>query len=602
MLGWCVVGLYATNVVAVPWRFAWGVAQPDREELLMRVVRLFGDLLAVRLFVVLALVAALLYGFAPPPPAGAQPPPEDAIPSERGERLATETWTYPVAPCPLPDSYTEPNPLPEYMALASTFGNGNVTSGIVEVEVEQLTRSNQPLRECVNGSLVVQRHADNSVIRVDEVYGERITVWCLSRWSCTWDGTSFSYERAPLTTVPEEVPYVAPDQNVIDAAPLSRGTVGRISDRNRNVRQYSYPAWTTCGEHTRHFGGANTRLGKTTRERRDKSSESDPLEWALLQLYYVPDGGGVSITPSLSLTPEQNRVWQKFISANGRIDSLTEPEKTILNNVRNILGTTPGRSDFEARQGPTRCVLPPESSDANTPVPYVPLIRKAGEQIWREASTSFSTINYYYYDTSDRKYDSGRPRQEQLMTPADSKAAAEARGDQNYFDEAYRSADAGKPVADVLPLVKPVIYYCALDGDELRDRTCYRDIASQVHSDVNNRFLSEYEYGAETDGSLPSLTAPRESGFPKYERPAEQDIGNCGSDAGCVDALYVKAYNDFERAAERWDAQQQRFQQEIDKRIEAGESFWVCMDRQDWQKRVSGLNRRLTPDRCYLIN
>ncbi len=516
----------------------------------------------------------------PPPPAGAQTPAAD----ERGTQLGSATWTF---------DYDDPNDTPpeDYQALADNFHYNGRTGSVTIFESEDLTRTvNDP-----NGD------------PYEEVYANKITVWCHAKWVCTWNGKDVSEDgnftaELLVSTVPDEVPYEAPDQSEIDAAPLSVGTVDPISDDNRNTPQYSYPAWTTCGEHTTHFGGANTRLGEVTRKRRDKSSESDPLEWALLQLYYVPDGVGVSITPSLPLNPEQNRVWQKFINANADIDMLTEPEKTILNNVLNILRTIPGRSDFEARQGPTRCVLPPESSYANTPVPYVPLIRKAGEQIWREASTSHSTINYYYYDTSDRKYDSGRPRQEQLMTPADSKAAAEARDDENYFDEAYRSADAGKPVADVLPLVKPVIYYCAHDDDELRDKTCYRNIESQVHL---VRSVSEYEYGSDTDGSLPSLTAPRESGFPKYEMPAEQDIVNCGFDAGCVDALYVKAYNDFERAAELWDAQQQRFQQEIDRRIEAGESFWVCMDIQDWQKRVSGetgIERRFTPDRCYLIN
>ena len=542
----------------------------------MRVVRLFGDLLAVRLCVVLALVAALLYGIAPPPPAGAQTPAAD----ERGAQLGSATWTF---------DDDDPNDMPpeDYQALADNFNYNGRTGSVTIFESEDLTR------------MVDDPNGDP----YEEVYANKITVWCHAKWVCTWNGEDVSVDgnftaELLVSTVPDEVPYEAPDQSEIDAAPLSVGTVDPISDDNRNTPQYSYPAWTTCGERTTHFGGANTRLGKTTRERRDKSSESDPLEWALLQLYYVPDGGGVSITPSLpslSLTPEQDRVWKKWLNDRS---SLTSDETAIFRKI-------PGRSDFEARQGPTRCVLPPESSDANTPVPYVPLIRKAGEQIWREASTSFSTINYYYYDTSDRKYDSGRPQQEQLMTPADSKAAAEARGDQNYFDEAYRSADAGKPVADVLPLTKPVIYYCTSEDHELRDKTCYRNIVSQGHAEGTGRSLSEYQDGAETDGSLPSLTAPRESGFPKYEMPAEQDIVNCGFDAGCVDALYVKAYNDFERAAELWDAQQQRFQQEIDKRIEAGESFWVCMDSQDWQKRVSGetgLDRRLTPDRCYLIN
>ncbi len=479
----------------------------------MRVVRLFGDLLAVRLCVVLALVAALLYGIAPPP-AGAQTPAAD----ERGTQLGSATWTF---------DYDDPNDTPpeDYQALADNFHYNGRTGSVTIFESEDLTRTvNDP-----NGD------------PYEEVYANKITVWCHAKWVCTWNGKDVSEDgiftaELLVSTVPDEVPYEAPDQSEIDAAPLSVGTVDPISDDNRNVQQYSYPAWTQCGED---IGQNANNVGR--------SSEPDLLEWALLFRYYESD--------------------VPWIMAGG--------------------------PNLDERQGPTQCLLVTSQQVTNRTCPGVPALSQNVRRCIREARPSYSGDATVFYTPLVKINNAW------VTGTSDQIEAADA-------GDVYRRADLDKPVADVLPLVKPVIYYCAHD-DELRDRTCYRNIESQVHGvDKSNvRSVSEYDYGSDTDGSLPSLTAPRESGFPKYEMPAEQDIVNCGFDAGCVDALYVKAYNDFERAAELWDAQQQRFQQEIDRRIEAGESFWVCMDIQDWQKRVSGeigIGRRFAPDRCYLIN
>ncbi len=494
----------------------------------------------------------------PPPPAGAQTPAAD----ERGAQLGSATWTF---------DYDDPNDTPpeDYQALADNFNYNGRTGSVTIFESEDLTR------------MVDDPNGDP----YEEVYANKITVWCHAKWVCTWNGKDLSEDgiftaELLVSTVPDEVPYEAPDQSEIDAAPLSVGTVDPISDDNRNVQQYSYPAWTQCGED----------ISYKTHGDKEVTSEPDLLEWALLFSYYESDVPWI-MAGGPTLTAEQDRVWKKWLNDRS---SLTSDEAAIFREI-------PGRSDLEERQGPTQCLLTTSQQFTSRTCPGVdvpqtwPRNIQQVQRCIRESRPSYSGDATVFYTPLVKVGENWVIGTSAQIEGADA-------------DDVYRRADAGKPVADVLPLVKPVIYYCALDGDELRDRTCYRNIVSQVHAagtTKTNRSLSEYQDGAETDGSLPSLTAPRESGFPKYEMPAEQDIVNCGFDAGCVDALYVKAYNDFERAAELWDAQQQRFQQEIDKRIEAGESFWVCMDIQDWQKRVSGetgLERILTPDRCYLIN
>ena len=372
-------------------------------------------------------------------------------------------------------------------------------------EVEILTRT-VPLQECIDGKLVTALQPDNTVITVEEQYAEKISVWCVAELVCTWNGGdvsvtgNFTWSEAPLTSVPDEVPYEAPDQTEIDAAQLTTGTVDRISDLPSH--QDSYPAWTQCGED---IGQNAFNVGR--------SSEPDHLEWALLFHYYRSDVD-----------------W--WVTANPE----TREDRIAVN--------------------PTKCLLNVSSSHNGVEYPnfYSAMIRKTSSGTLREwAPTHLSNF-------AD-------------LDPAD----------------VYLPDKHGEPVADVLPAVKSVIYYC-LHEHELRDKICYLKPQHQVE---------EYSYTDNApDRSLLSLEAPPESEAPKYVEPTEQQLEGCGFDIGCKDALYVQAYNNFERAAERWDARQERFQQEIDRRIIFGETFWVCLPREDWLTRPSSTRG----SRCYLIN
>ncbi len=161
-------------------------------------------------------------------------------------------------------------------------------------------------------------------------------------------------------------------------------------------------------------------------------------------------------------------------------------------------------------------------------------------------------------------------------------------------DDVYRLRDNDKPVADVLPLEKTPIYYCP--QGELRGKTCEEEYEGGANE------YSSRKGGDSESSSLPSLTAPRESDAPVYVPPTQQQIERCGFDDGCVDALFVSASNAFNRAAERYDAQLARFWQEVEKRARAGESFWVCIPRDDWLKRLSDESMIFPGSRCYLID
>ncbi|MYA25435.1 MAG: hypothetical protein F4091_07105 [Acidimicrobiales bacterium] len=98
----------------------------------------------------------------------------------------------------------------------------------------------------------------------------------------------------------------------------------------------------------------------------------------------------------------------------------------------------------------------------------------------------------------------------------------------------------------------------------------------------------------------PTLTTPGQG--PEYEPPTEREIENCNRRSdheSCNKNLIIDAENDFDREAERHDAQWQRYEQELGNLIDQEAQFWACMDYDVWKELVeSGGNI----NRCYLVS
>jgi len=445
----------------------------------------------------------------PPPLAGAQ----DIPPGERGKQIGTATWNF---------DYDDPDDAPpaDYQALVDNFDYHGATSGVTILETEELTRT--------------ARYDDGT--NYEEVYAARITVWCHAAWVCTWNGGDVSVEgnftvELAASPVPEEVPYEAPDEDKIDAASLTRGTVRR--NPATNPQYYTYPAPAHCGQLRSNDGQPDT----------EGTSQSSALEWELLSYYYRPDVTWVNVR------------WERG------------DEPLVSSCLLNASETYDG-VEF------TNLYIPLVRAD----VPVGNFGRTRSE--WRlhkvRMGSPFNVFQLFNKELS--AYDSG-----DVYSPRGARYG--------HMDKPIT------PVADVLPRVKTPIYYCP--QGELRGKTCYEKLEG-----VNeySSYSSVDEDVVNSERSLPSLTAPRESDAPVYVPPTQQQIERCGFDDGCLDALFVSSSNAFNRAAERYDAQLARFWQEVEKRARAGESFWMCIPRDDWLKRLSDESMIFPGSRCYLID
>ena len=114
--------------------------------------------------------------------------------------------------------------------------------------------------------------------------------------------------------------------------------------------------------------------------------------------------------------------------------------------------------------------------------------------------------------------------------------------------------------------------------------------------------IVEHNPAGSTDAEdrLPTLTTPGQG--PEYEPPTDREIENCNRRSdheSCNKNLIIDAENDYDRETERYDAQWQRYDQELANLIDQETQFWACTDYDLWKEAVdsgSGENR------CYLVN
>ncbi len=433
--------------------------------------------------------------------------------TERGELLGTATYTYPVAPCPEPDGWTPPPVSESYMALSDNFVHNGITGSVTVFELEQLTRT-VVLRECdpSTGRRVQIRQPDNTVIRVEEAYADKITVWCGAGLVCTWNGGdvkvegNWSWSESTRSAVPDEVPYESPDQSEIGAAPLDRGRVGRISDHNaQRAHSFTEPAVPHCGGR---FGDPNEV------DYRARGYEGSPID----------NNAPTTLDPTGVLDDVDYYYGQMALYYSPYPDS-------------SVFSDT----------APTRCVLS-----------WDPEFICRGVAQARHARNSRRIVEGYAFP------------------PASAWSGSDVK------------------VGDVLRPVRPVLLHC-------RD---LNDFTVTLNGRDCEYTTSIFEYSEESYQSLPRITAPRDSRAPVYVAPTPQQIERCAGDNNCIDALYVRAYNRHERAAEHWDAMWEAFHQEVDRLAQTGQPYWVCLHTEDWLKRVRGEDGYLlhldTPDRCEI--